>query len=73
MLKASLDKTIIIGFDSSDLYDSQYAAIKLSKSWQKMNVTTTEYQLPPNSINAIKFYGHSLGKQDYSYFHNIFD
>ena len=67
-------KSIIIGFDSSDVNDNKTGIIKLSKSWQKMNLDSSKFGLPSKeSIQYIKIYGHSLGDQDYSYFHALFD
>lgn len=70
----NLENRIVIGFDSSDVASEFNNSTILSKAWQKMNVTKTVYRLPTKgTINTIKFYGHSLGPQDYSYFHAIFD
>ncbi len=68
------DNDIIIGFDSSDLQNNKDHSIYLSKAWQKSKNELTNEPLPKqNEIEEIKFYGHSLGPQDYSYFHCLFD
>lgn len=73
-IHGSLSNNIIIGFDSSDIGEKYYNSIKMCKAWQKMNSLESQYQLPKReNIDTIKFYGHSLGKQDYSYFHAMFD
>ena len=70
----SLETDIIIGFDSGDFTDNENLGIKMSKAWQKMNLIEKPYELPKkDTLNTIKFYGHSLGPQDYSYFHSLFD
>ena len=46
----------------------------LTKGWQKLFSDSPESKLPQKEyISCIKFYGHSLGEQDYSYFHALFD
>ena len=73
-IHGSLEEGIVIGFDSGDIKDNANLGIKMSKAWQKMNFTDKIYQLPKkNTITTLKFYGHSLGPQDYSYFHSLFD
>ena len=70
-------KEVIIGFDSSDVdySDNNYkGGLILSKSWQILNQENENEDLPnEESIKYIIFYGHSLGEQDYSYFHTLFD
>lgn len=69
-----LCEQVVIGFDASDISDSELNVIQMSKAWQKMNSNFEPYQLPrKDEVEWIKFYGHSLGEQDYSYFHAIFD
>ena len=66
--------SIIIGYDSSDINSNNNPALTLSKGWQKLFLGSRDISLPSKeSINCIKFYGHSLGEQDYSYFHALFD
>ncbi len=71
-IHGSISQGIIIGFDSSNVSDE--SPIFLSKSWRKM---TSNLTAPPlfefNEPLYIKFFGHSLGPQDYSYFHALFD
>ena len=43
-----------------------------TKTHRKMLQTKSDKALFPN-VDEIKFYGHSLGEADYSYFHSIFD
>ena len=65
---------VIIGFDSSDISDIKDNRIKMSKAIQKMFYKTSNVSLPDkDQVLFLKFYGHSLGSQDYSYFHSIFD
>ena len=73
-IHGTINDRIIIGYDSSDQNDNETKGIRLSKSWQKMNSDSHRYKLPSkNEIKKIKIYGHSLGPQDYAYFHAIFD
>lgn len=69
------ENSVIIGYDSSDLIlQSKDGRILLSKSGQKMEKHLDSKKLPdPSKIKVIMFYGHSLGKQDYTYFHTLFD
>lgn len=65
---------IIIGYDSSDLPDFFDKKMRLSKIYQKMFSKLEGFKLPNvEEIDRIIIYGHSLGEQDYSYFHSIFD
>ena len=67
-------KDIIIGYDSSNILSVANKGIRLSKAWQKLNDDIPLIGLPDKTlVKEIIFYGHSLGKQDYSYFHAIFD
>lgn len=69
-----LDEQVVIGFDASSISNNEFNVIQMSKAWQKMNGHFEPYQLPrKEEVKWIKFYGHSLGEQDYSYFHAIFD
>lgn len=65
---------IIIGYDSSDLFNNIGKRVRLSKLYQKLFSNLESFKLPEKEeVNCIKIYGHSLGDQDYSYFHSIFD
>ena len=70
----SLGNRVIIGYDSSELNSSNNPSLMLTKGWQKLFSDSPESKLPQKEyISCIKFYGHSLGEQDYSYFHALFD
>ena len=73
-IHGSIKKGAIIGFDSSNTKETN--GIVLSKAWQKMSSDMECIELPNADVNdevEIKFFGHSLGEQDYAYFHAIFD
>ncbi len=73
-IHGTVDSEVIVGFDSSKLKIDRIPGIRLSKSWQKMNLEFPRYDLPNKKyIKNIRIYGHSLGAQDYAYFHAIFD
>lgn len=68
------DNNIIIGFDGSDLSEKYKSELNFSKSWRKMLNKNSNVPLPEKeSVSSIIFYGHSLGDEDYSYFHALFD
>lgn len=69
-----LHSNAIIGYDSSEISSSNNPSLMLTKGWQKLFLGSHNANLPgKETINCIKFYGHSLGEQDYSYFHALFD
>ncbi len=71
-IHGSVKNKPIIGFDSSNI--SSDAPVLLSKAWQKMSSNISGVKLPQfDEEFEIKFFGHSLGEQDYSYFHALFD
>lgn len=73
-IHGSIKRGAIIGFDSSNTSNLQ--GVVLSKAWQKMSADYVCTELPnidDNNEVEIKFFGHSLGQQDYAYFHAIFD
>lgn len=73
-IHGSTDSNIIIGFDSSDIHTLKDRKSQLSKAFQKLFFLTENKPLPDKEqIVQLKFYGHSLGDQDYSYFHSLFD
>ena len=47
---------VIIGNDASDVKENDNSGIRLSKSWQKMNIKTEPYRLP--SSNTVKQTGY---------------
>ena len=61
---------IIFGIDASG--NIRGDAHIFTKAHRKMLLGNSPSVLP-RSVNRIKFYGHSLGEADYSYFHSIFD
>lgn len=71
----SIDEAaIIIGYDSSDVENPKDNKLLLSKVYQKMFFDLRMFNLPnKDDIDCIKIYGHSLGSQDYVYFHSIFE
>jgi hypothetical protein len=61
---------IIFGVDrTEELQTDRYI---FTKTYRKMMQGSPDRSLPPY-VTKIKFYGHSLGKADYSYFQSIFD
>lgn len=65
-----LDKNnIIIGIDLNKLKNGK--AKRFTKAWRKLNQYAASLDIP-KTINEIIFYGHSLGEQDYAYFHSLF-
>lgn len=66
----SLDKDIIIGIDRNNvLYADSFM---FTKTFRKLLENHSDIVLT-ESYDEIVIYGHSLGKQDYSYFQSIFD
>lgn len=67
---------IIFGIDSEGL-NVDSSGYRYSKTYRVINNNITSYlnsfKSIRNDYNYIYFYGHSLGKQDYSYFQSIFD
>lgn len=67
---------IIIGIDQNEIKDAEKnrEAFRFTKAWRKMANIGFVQSLPnKEEINEIAIYGHSLGPQDYSYFHSIFN
>jgi len=64
------ENNIIFGVDSTE--ELSHNAHIFTKTYRKMVQCSHNRALPWN-IQKIKFYGHSLGKADYSYFQSIFD
>lgn len=64
------NSNIIFGIDLEDkLPKDSYI---FTKTYRRMFLNNSTSSLP-RDISKIKFYGHSLGYQDHSYFYNIFD
>lgn len=68
----TLEKRIVIGYDSTQAIIQDNDIFELSKDWRKIEI---EYSFLPNGedIKTIIVYGHSLGEQDYPYFFELFD
>jgi hypothetical protein len=69
---------IIFGIDLNSLDKKRLRGneeVKMfTKSYRKISRTNnTDSSFLENKIGTIKFYGHSLGEADYSYFQSIFD
>ncbi|WP_273730779.1 AbiH family protein [Leuconostoc mesenteroides] len=74
------DSNIILGIDQSLLFNDgalQFSIIEFTKTYRTLflqkHVTVTESSFINKNIKIVKFYGHSLGSADYSYFQSIFD
>lgn len=75
----SLDADIVFGIDSMDCADDDIA-MPFTKTYRLMDLDAVglgdivrPYSYDENPTNVIKFYGHSLGEADYSYFQSLFD
>ena len=65
---------VIIGADASSLVQINKNTLRFTKAWRKLSINSKSIKIPgKESVNEIVFYGHSLGQQDYSYFHTIFN
>ncbi|MEM0562440.1 AbiH family protein [Leuconostoc mesenteroides subsp. mesenteroides] len=74
------DSNIILGIDQSLLFSDgnvQFSIVEFTKTYRTLflqkHVTVTESSFINKHIKVVKFYGHSLGSADYSYFQSIFD
>ena len=65
------ENNIILGVDNT--VELQGNLFVFSKTHRKMLQGTPDSSVLPKGVRKIKFYGHSLGQADYSYFHSIFD
>lgn len=66
---------IIFGFDQSNVIFDK-TNYMFTKTYRKLHhrCTLREQNLPARkTVNRIKFFGHSIGEGDYSYFYSIFD
>lgn len=80
-IHGKLGEDIIFGIDGKDCMDNPVAA-PFTKTYRLMLrggsrtgglVRTANSSNLQDATDVIKFYGHSLGKADYSYFQSIFD
>lgn len=80
-IHGDLDNEIIFGIDGKECMDNP-EAVKFTKTYRLMQrggadtenlINTANSFNLQNATDVIKFYGHSLGPADYSYFQSIFD
>lgn len=80
-IHGKLGGDIIFGIDGKDCMDNP-VAVPFTKTYRLMLrggsrtgglISTANSSTLQDATNVIKFYGHSLGKADYSYFQSIFD
>lgn len=80
-IHGKLGEDIIFGIDGKDCMDNPIA-VQFTKTYRLMLrggsktdglISTANSANLQNATDVIKFYGHSLGKADYSYFQSIFD
>ena len=71
----SLEKrNIIIGVDKTTIKSKNMNKMRFSKSWRQLSGVINTSALPSkNDVTEIVVFGHSLGSQDYSYFHSLFN
>ena len=74
-IHGSLDSDkIIIGVDRTKIKDKYIKKMRFTKSLRKMSFLSNISMLPKKDlVSEIVFFGHSLGSQDYSYFHSLFN
>lgn len=66
------DGNIIFGIDGFS--DASKNFVKFTKTYRTLSMTKNHNEkLYSNELQTIKFYGHSLGEADYSYFQSVFD
>ena len=65
-----VDKNIIIGIDFKE--NRNLNVLPFTKTYRKL-LSTKDSIVLDKQFDEIVIYGHSLGKQDYSYFQSIFD
>lgn len=80
-IHGKLGEEIIFGIDGKDCMDNP-DAVSFTKTFRLMRrggsrtdklIRTANSMHLQDATDVIKFYGHSLGKADYSYFQSIFD
>ena len=68
------ENRIIIGVDRTSIEGSNINKLRFSKSWRQLSGLLNTSKLPSkSSVDEIIVFGHSLGSQDYSYFHSLFN
>ena len=68
------ERNIIIGVDKSTIQNKSPKIMRFTKSWRQLSRVLNVSMLPAKQdVNEIVVFGHSLGNQDYSYFHSIFN
>lgn len=68
------ERNIIIGVDKSTIKNGNINKMRFSKSWRQLSGVINNSMLPPKTdVTEIVVFGHSLGDQDYSYFHSLFN
>lgn len=80
-IHGKLGEDIIFGIDGKDCMDN-HVAVPFTKTYRLMLrggsrtgglISTANSSNLQDATDVIKFYGHSLGRADYSYFQSIFD
>ena len=68
------ENKIIIGVDKTSILGNDINKLRFSKSWRQLSGLLNSSKLPSkNDVDEIVVVGHSLGSQDYSYFHSLFN
>jgi len=74
------DDNIIFGIDKQDTDEEEHARfdkvkkiLPFTKTYRKLFNPQTAVLANCRDVKTVKFYGHSLGRMDYSYFLSIFD
>lgn len=68
------ERNIIIGVDKTKITNRNTRKMRFSKSWRQLSNTLNASMLPAKAeVTEIVIFGHSLGGQDYSYFHSLFN
>lgn len=68
------ERNIIIGVDKTSINNGNINKMRFSKSWRQLSGVLNTSMLPGKTVvNEIVVFGHSLGSQDYSYFHSLFN
>lgn len=68
------ERNIIIGVDKSTIQNKIPEIMRFTKSWRQLSEVLNVSKLPAREdVTEIVVFGHSLGNQDYSYFHSIFN
>lgn len=68
------ERNIIIGVDKTKITNRNTRKMRFSKSWRQLSNALSTSMLPAKAdVTEIVVFGHSLGGQDYSYFHSLFN